>query len=97
MKKKIKLTKEEREISRQFDQGLLVSTNPTKEELDRIRASARKSIQKDKRINIRIPSSVLESIQNIAANEGLPYQTLISSILYKYSSGRLVDIKSTNK
>lgn len=44
-------------------------------------------LRKDARINIRISSSDLKRIKQKAAYEGLPYQTLISSILHKYSAG----------
>ncbi len=44
---------------------------------------------KNKRINIRIAAKNLEEIQKKALEEGVPYQTLISSILHKYASGRL--------
>jgi predicted DNA binding CopG/RHH family protein len=47
-------------------------------------------IAKDKRITLRLSSIDLESIQTIAIEEGIPYQTLISSILHKYVTGRLV-------
>ena len=46
-------------------------------------------LQKDVRINIRISSSDLKRIKQKAAYEGLPYQTLIASILHKYSAGHL--------
>jgi len=49
------------------------------------------SSRKDQRINIRISSKDLEAIQKRALEEGLPYQTLISSLLHKYVSGRLRD------
>ena len=44
-------------------------------------------LQKDARINIRISSSDLKRIKQKAAYQGLPYQTLIASILHKYSAG----------
>jgi len=44
-------------------------------------------LQKDTRINIRISSSDLKRIKQKAAFEGLPYQTLIASVLHKYSAG----------
>ena len=51
-------------------------------------------IKKDKVINIRISSIDLQALQTRAVEEGLPYQTLISSVLHKYVSGRFVDLKS---
>ncbi len=46
---------------------------------------------KTKTISLRINETVLESIKRKAAEEGIPYQTLISSVLYKFSSNRLID------
>jgi predicted DNA binding CopG/RHH family protein len=43
------------------------------------------------RVNIRIARRDLEGIQKRALAEGIPYQTLIASVLHKYVSGRLVD------
>jgi predicted DNA binding CopG/RHH family protein len=45
-------------------------------------------------VNIRISAMDLEGMQARAAEEGLPYQTLIASVLHKYASGRLVDSRS---
>ena len=46
---------------------------------------------KTKTVSLRINETVLESIKRKAADEGLPYQTLISSVLFKFSSNRLID------
>ena len=46
---------------------------------------------KTRTISLRINETVLESIKRKAAEEGIPYQTLISSVLYKFSSNRLID------
>jgi predicted DNA binding CopG/RHH family protein len=61
------------------------------EEIARYAASAAATLTKDKRINIRLSSRDLEDIQMRAAEEGMPYQTLIASIVHKYASGRLVE------
>ena len=66
-----------------------VLTLARKEEIARI---AEQSFKKDKRINIRLSSRDLSSIQRRAMEEGIPYQTLVSSILHKYVSGSLKDI-----
>ena len=50
------------------------------------------TFRKDRRLNIRLSSKDLEAIQKRALAEGLPYQTLISSLLHKYASGRLKEI-----
>jgi len=64
------------------------------DEIARYASSAAATLTKDKRINIRLSSRDLEDIQMRAAEEGLPYQTLIASIVHKYASGRLVETAS---
>jgi predicted DNA binding CopG/RHH family protein len=51
---------------------------------------AKNTLRKDKRINIRLSSNDLESLKTNAVEMGLPYQTLVSSILHQYATGRLV-------
>ena len=53
---------------------------------------AEETIRKDKRINIRLSKRDLEALQRRALEEGLPYQSLVSSVLHKYVSGGLKDI-----
>ena len=58
--------------------------------------AARNSL-KDTKMNIRISSSDKEELEKMAAEEGIPYQTFIRSILHKYRAGQLIDIKSAKK
>jgi len=60
-------------------------------ERNRLRDAARATGTKDRRVNIRLSSSDVRDIQALALREGIPYQTLISSILHKFVSGRLVE------
>jgi hypothetical protein len=53
---------------------------------------AKATFRKDRRLNIRLSSKDLEAIQQRALAEGLPYQTLIASLLHKYAAGRLKEI-----
>ena len=55
------------------------------------RELAAATLSKSRRVNIRITAQDLERLQARAAEEGLPYQTLMASVLHKYVSGRLVD------
>lgn len=55
--------------------------------------AARAGMRKDKRVNIRMTARDMARFKKAAVREGLPYQTLISSVLHKYISGRLVDRK----
>ena len=53
---------------------------------------AKATFKKDRRLNIRLSSKDLEAIQKRALAEGLPYQTLIASLLHKYAAGCLKEI-----
>lgn len=54
-------------------------------------------IRKTRNVNIRISESVLEQLKRRSQEEGIPYQTLISSILHKFVTDRLVDEKSIRR
>ncbi len=89
MKKAQLLDKEELQILEDFERGEFKRIPNFQAEKKMLEDAARKSLQKDKRINIRISSRDLERIQMRAAREGMPYQTYISSTLHKLVSGRL--------
>lgn len=82
------LTKEEKEILETFERGELesVMTDETRQEYA---AAAHQTFKKDKRVNIRLSGKDLELLQERALMEGIPCQTLMSSILHKYVHGRL--------
>lgn len=80
----------EAEILTAFDQGALQSV-ATKAELAKFKAAARATAVKDKRVNIRLSSGDLQDIQVKALEQGMPYQTLIASVLHKYVTGRLAE------
>ena len=80
----------ELEILKAFESGQLKSI-ASKSELAKFKAAARASSIKDKRVNIRLSSVDLTDIQVKAMEEGVPYQTLITSVLHKYVNGKLVE------
>ena len=82
-----KLDDEEKELSDSYDRGEWTSVENLQEEIAKAKKAASRYFQKDARVNIRIASSDLKRLKQIAAYEGLPYQTLISSVLHKYSAG----------
>ncbi len=84
-----KLDKEEKELSDSFDKGEWVSVKNQKQEKNKTRIASSNYQKKDARINIRISMTDLDQIKQKAAYEGLPYQTLIASILHKYAAGHL--------
>jgi predicted DNA binding CopG/RHH family protein len=85
-----KIDAEELKILESFDKGRLKSV-ATKGELERLKAAARATAIKDRRVNIRLSSIDLNDIQVKALEEGIPYQTLIASVLHKFVSGRFVE------
>ena len=87
----MKLTKEERDILQSVEAGKWHSVRNTERQMEQYRDYARATVRKDKRVNIRMSEKDLVRFQKKAMEEGLPYQTLISSILHKYINGRLVD------
>ena len=86
-----KLDTYESDLLANFETGELKSTLPSKSDLAQFKAAASATFIKDKRVNIRISKPDLMDIQAKALEEGLPYQTLIASILHKYVSGRLIE------
>ena len=71
------------------ERGEWKSAKGGKRERARYSRYAKATFRKDRRLNIRLSSKDLEAIQKRALAEGLPYQTLISSLLHKYATGRL--------
>lgn len=84
----------ERGILSAYEKGKLVSARPTRAQLAAFREAARATFIKNRRVNIRLSASDLMDIQARAYEEGVPYQTLIASVLHKYVSGRLRERRS---
>jgi len=85
----MKIDREEKEILESVERGEWKPAKAAKRERSRYSGYAQATFRKDRRVNIRISSKDLEAIQTRALEEGLPYQTLIASLLHKYASGRL--------
>ena len=90
MKKKY-YDQEEKALAESFERGEWRSVRNVDRQRRKLRDAARSTLQKDARINIRISSKDLGDVQVIAAREGIPYQTLVSSIIHKYVSGVLTE------
>jgi predicted DNA binding CopG/RHH family protein len=82
---------EEKDILDAFESGKLKRVDDIKGTLKTHRKAAEASFKKDARINIRLSSRDLRAIQAKALHEGIPYQTLISSLIHKYVDGQLVE------
>ena len=87
----MKLEADEKELLESVDRGEWKSFGG-KRERTRYARYAKATFRKDRRLNIRLSSKDLEAIQKRALAEGLPYQTLIASLLHKYASGRLKEV-----
>ncbi|WP_045222487.1 hypothetical protein [Desulfonatronum thioautotrophicum] len=83
------LDDEEREILMAYQSGTLTSVPPSSDH----QAMARATLKKNKKINIRISENDLAALQRKALREGIPCQTLIGSILHKYASGFLKEVR----
>jgi predicted DNA binding CopG/RHH family protein len=79
----------EKETAESVERGEWRSRKGAEREVSRYVRYAKATFRKVRRLNIRISSKDLEAIQKRALEEGLPYQTLIASLLHKYASGRL--------
>ena len=86
--KDIKLDNFEKEIEKNAEQFVKVSKK-TKQRITRIISKANEK----NRITLRLNNQTLDLIKRKAQEEGLPYQTFISSILYKYANDKLIDEK----
>ena len=86
MKRKINLDKYERQFESDIHSHVSIA-GAKRRKIEAILDVTRKT----KNINIRISQLDLENIKRNAEQEGIPYQTLIASVLHKYLSGRLVD------
>ena len=82
------LDRYEKQVLSAFEAGKLKSTVTSEASLRRYREYARATLAKNKRVNIRLSTQDLSEIQTRAVEEGVPYQTLISSVLHKFVTGR---------
>ena len=83
------LDQEEKDLMESIEREEWRSVKNIKQEKEKAIAAARNTLKKDKRINLRITQKDYHQIQIKAIEEGIPYQTLISSIVHKYLNGSL--------
>ena len=86
-----KLAPQEHQLLKSYDRGEWKTVSRLPRARKRYQEYAKATFKKDRRINIRISGKDLEALQKRAVEEGIPYQTLIASLLHKYVSGRLVE------
>ena len=83
------LDQEEKDLMESIEREEWRSVKNIKQEKEKAIAAARNTLKKDKRINLRLTQKDYRQIQIKAIEEGIPYQTLISSIVHKYLNGSL--------
>ena len=88
---KDQMSVEERDILDRFERGELRSTPDAEREIEMARRSARNTFNKTKRVNLRVTERDFNLAHSRAREEGIPYQTLLSSVIHKYLSGRLTE------
>ena len=86
----MKYDKEEKSIVDAYEKGRIPLSTPSKKEIEAIKATARNTLVKDKRITIRLYDHDYQGIQKKAIEMGIPYQTLISGIIHRYIEGELI-------
>ena len=87
------MNKKEKSVLKSVEKDEWKSVRGVKGKIKKYQEYAKATFRKDKRVNIRISEKDLVGLQKRAVEEGLPYQTLISSILHKFISGRLIEKK----
>lgn len=85
--------KEEKELIASVETEDWVGVENQEEEIRKALASARATLTKSERMNIRISPNDLRRLKIKAIEEGMPYQTLVSSLIHKYVDGRLVEVR----
>jgi predicted DNA binding CopG/RHH family protein len=93
-KKRIDIDEHEEDILKDFEAGDLVPVENNQEEIGIAKKAASNYLKRDSRINIRVSTADLNMVRRIAAQEGLPYQTLLASVIHKFVAGRLVDVNT---
>jgi predicted DNA binding CopG/RHH family protein len=86
----MKYDKEEKAVVDAYEKGKMKLSSPSKKEIEAIKATAMKTLVKDKRITIRLYDHDYQGIQKKAMEMGIPYQTLISGIIHRYIEGELI-------
>ncbi|MBF0280309.1 MAG: antitoxin [SAR324 cluster bacterium] len=90
---KYKLYSEEQEILDAFEKGQLQSVPNVEQEIFNAKETARQTFKKNKRVNLRMTENDFEMAHVKTLEEGIPYQTLLSSIIHKYLINQLVEKK----
>ena len=83
--KYFELDEEEKKITADFDSGGFRSVKKIKSEKAKYQNYAKLTLSKSRNINIRLSEKDLQKIKSKAVVKGLPYQTLLSSLIHQYA------------
>ena len=84
--KQIILDKEEEQILKDFEEGKYIRVKDFEQEKKRLQEIAKNTLQKTRNINLRVSQKTLQKLKSKAVEEGMPYQTLASSVLHKFAN-----------
>ena len=87
--KKNRLNNEEIQILKEIEAGKYKTVKNIKREIKKAKEAAKNTLLKTKNINIRISLKDLQKIKAKAAENNLPYQTLVSSLIHQYTQGKI--------
>ena len=92
--KKVDIEQYEKEILEDLENGEFVPVTDLDEQMQMAKVAARNFMKRDNRVNVRISGADLNMIRRLAVQEGMPYQTLLASVIHKFVAGRLIDRNS---
>lgn len=82
---------DEKELIKSIENEKWISVDNLEDEIRKAKEAAHATVAKSERMNIRVSPNDLRRLKVRAIEEGMPYQTLVSSIIHKYVTGRLVE------
>ena len=82
---------EERDLLRSYDLGEWQPVANRDAEIERYRRYARATLEKERQVNIHVSGNDLESLQRQAVEQGVPCEALMSDVIHRYASGRLIE------
>ena len=80
------LDKQEKKILKDFEEGKLIRVSKVREEKKKYQQYAKDTLNKKANINIRLSRKVLQKLKAKAVEKGIPYQTLASSVLHRFTT-----------
>ena len=84
------LDAEEKNLLKSYEQGEFLSVKKVKAQRTKYQKYSQLTLSKTRNINIRIPEKDLLKIKALAAEQGIPYQTLLSSLIHRYSAAKVL-------